>query len=109
MSQWEGRVSLYIDIDVNNCSTIVQFIDKLLLKLGAPQGHGKSVDALIDSMIYGEMNAIEAPYTVRIHNLETATPELRRDLNILSKYIIDAGDERLNSEGVDMRVKFEFL
>ncbi|MBC9884143.1 barstar family protein, partial [Bradyrhizobium sp. INPA01-394B] len=39
------------------------FYDALLAALGAPEGHGRNLNALIDSMVWAGMNAVEAPYT----------------------------------------------
>ena len=39
-----------IELDAAKWKTIIDFYDALLASLGAPEWHGKSPDALIDSM-----------------------------------------------------------
>ena len=39
-----------------------QFYDLLLSQIGAPEWHGRNLDALADSLITGSINAIEPPY-----------------------------------------------
>lgn len=34
--------------------------------LGSPEGHGNGPDAWIDSMLYGRMNEIDAPFRIEI-------------------------------------------
>ena len=50
-----------IDLSATNWKSTLDFYDALLAALGAPRGHGKSVDALIDSMVWGGMNKVEPP------------------------------------------------
>jgi len=49
-----------------------------LSALGAPEWHGRNFNALIDSMIRGGINKIEAPYTLRIRGLSRAPAEVRK-------------------------------
>ena len=58
-----------IDLDATAWSTPLDFYSALLLALGAPDWHGSSIPAITDSMIGGEINAVEPPYVVKIHNL----------------------------------------
>ena len=58
-----------INLDATDWVTGLDFYAALLPALGAPAWHGESAAAIADSMIAGEINAVEPPYTVRIHNL----------------------------------------
>lgn len=42
-----------IDLNAENWKSILDFYDALLPALGAPAWHGHSVNAIIDSMIWG--------------------------------------------------------
>lgn len=55
-----------IELDASSWSEILDFYNALLAELGAPDWHGRSVAALIDSMVYGHINAVEAPYLVKV-------------------------------------------
>jgi hypothetical protein len=48
----------------------LDFCDELLAALGAPEWHGRSVDALIDSVIVGSINAVMPPYRVEVSGLD---------------------------------------
>ena len=58
-----------IDLDATNWTTPLDFYSALLSALGAPDWHGNSISAITDSMIAGEINAVEPPYIVKVHNL----------------------------------------
>ena len=55
-----------IDRDAASWMTPLHFYAALLPALGAPEWHGNSVPAIVDSMIGGEINAVEPPYIVSI-------------------------------------------
>ena len=58
-----------IDLDATSWTVPLDFYAALLPALGAPEWHSESIAAICDSMIAGEINAVEPPYVVRIHNL----------------------------------------
>ncbi len=47
------------------------------MALGSPEGHGSSLDAFIDSIIYGGMNRIEPPLLIIIRDLHVAPPDVK--------------------------------
>jgi RNAse (barnase) inhibitor barstar len=59
----------WIELDGGSWTTALDFYTALLGALGAPKGHGRNINALIDSMIWGGMNAVEPPYTIRIRGI----------------------------------------
>lgn len=66
------------------------FYRALLRKLGAPDWHGKSITALIDSMIVGDINEVGSPMRVVVTGLdrasETAFDELISAFAALARY-----------------------
>lgn len=50
-----------IELNAMKWKTVIDFYDALLAAIGAPAWHSKSPDALIDSMVWGGMNAAEPP------------------------------------------------
>ena len=74
-----------VELDAAHWRTAQDFYDALLAALGAPEGHGHSVNALIDSMVYGGMNAVEPPYTVRIKNLKGAPKDILTEMGYLKE------------------------
>ena len=66
-----------IALDATKWQTVMDFYNALLASIGAPEWHGRSPDALIDSMIYGRINAVEPPYTIKISGLAQSPENLR--------------------------------
>jgi hypothetical protein len=58
-----------IELDAGKWATDLDFYNALLAALGSPKWHGYSVDALVDSMIWGGINAVEPLYIVRVQNV----------------------------------------
>ena len=56
-----------IIVDWENIETVDNFYDLFLPQVEAPEWHGRNLDALADSVITGDINKIEPPYT--IHNI----------------------------------------
>jgi len=61
-----------VDLVATGWITALDFYEALLAALGAPEWHGRSVDALVDSMIVGRVNKIDPPMVVRISKLNDA-------------------------------------
>ena len=67
------------------------FYSALLAGLGAPDWHGRNINALVDSMIYGEINAIEQPLRVIIRGLEGANRQAREELREVVDALVSEG------------------
>lgn len=80
-----------IALDASGWVTALDFYDALLARLGAPHWHGTSIDALIDSMIYGNINAIEAPYRILATDLDKAKHEAFDALAVAFVCLAQAG------------------
>ena len=65
-----------IDLNAETWQSPADFYAALLPALGAPEWYGDSIAAITDSMIGGEINAVDPPYVVRIHNLQAT--DIRR-------------------------------
>ena len=55
-----------LKLDAGRWKTMGDFYDALLAAIQAPRQHGRGLDALIDSMIYGGINGIEPPYRIEV-------------------------------------------
>jgi hypothetical protein len=69
-----------IRLDASGWHSVLDYYEALLAALGAPRGHGRSVNALIDSMVYGGINAVEPPYRVVISNHADLPNEVRQEI-----------------------------
>lgn len=79
-----------IELDAQHWSKPTDFYSALLRKLGAPDWHGESIPALIDSMIVGDINQVDLPLRVIVTGLnkadEDAFDELIKAFVALSRY-----------------------
>ena len=96
-----------IELDAGNWRTPSDFYDALLAALGSPKWHGRNVNALADSMVYGGINSIAPPYTVQISNADHL-PTAVREAIITTAAVIEAvcADRRARA-GVDTHVKLQ--
>lgn len=67
----------HIEIDASCWRGPLDFYDAILAALDAPGWHGHSVDALIDSIIVGNINGVDPPYRIEVSNLLDAEPVAR--------------------------------
>ena len=57
-----------IELDASDWKTTSDFYDALLSALGAPDWHGRSGVALVDTMLHDDVNKVVAPYRVEVRN-----------------------------------------
>lgn len=74
-----------IELDAKDWRSFHDYADALRTALGSPDGHGTSVDAFIDSMVYGGMNKVNPPYTIRIKNTKNLHKDILDEIHALQK------------------------
>lgn len=57
-----------IELDSIDWKTTDNFYDALFSALGAPDWHGRSGVALVDTMLHDDVNKVAPPYRVEIQN-----------------------------------------
>jgi len=72
-----------VQIDASHWKNVLDFYDALLAALGAPHWHGRNINALIDSMVYGNINAIEAPYKIQVTGTAHIPAEVQQELTFV--------------------------
>ncbi|MBA3895560.1 MAG: barstar family protein [Sphingomonadaceae bacterium] len=70
-----------VELNAAQWINAVDFYEGLLSALGAPEWHGRNINALIDSMIYGEINTVEQPFRVEVRGLKCAGPQAIAELH----------------------------
>jgi hypothetical protein len=65
-----------IELDASGWLSPLDFYDALLASLGAPEWHGRSIAALIDSIIVGDINSVAPPYRVVVTGLKRAEEDV---------------------------------
>lgn len=103
----ENNHAFLITLDAKDWSRVLDLYDALLLGLGAPKEHGRSIGALLDSMVWGFMNDIEPPYTIRIVNTEGLAKDIRNEIDLLAKCIIEDRAAHREQDGTDVDVNIE--
>lgn len=93
-----------IELDAAKWKTVLDFYRALLASIGAPEWHGKSTNALIDSMIWGGINAVEPPYTVQISGLSAAPQEIRDEVELVSDMLVEHRIYRKRHDRGDVEV-----
>jgi RNAse (barnase) inhibitor barstar len=93
-----------IEIDGSDWQNVKDFLAALRAAIGAPDWHGWNVNAFIDSMIWGGINEIEAPYEIRILGTERASKDVTDHINLLASALAEARKWKLDYRGEDTAV-----
>ncbi len=96
-----------IELDAARWKNIVEFYDDLLAALGSPKWHGYSPDALIDSMIWGGMNAIDPPYKIIVRNIAQTPSEVADHVKLSKEALAEGRAYYRAQKGYDVIVDFE--
>lgn len=96
-----------IELDATKWKTVIDFYDALFAAIGAPAWHGKSPDALIDSMIWGGINSVEPPYIIRISGTATLSKELRDRIGLIKQVLAEGRMDYRSRRGGDVEVAIE--
>ncbi len=80
-----------IELDASGWLNAMAAVDALKQAIGSPEGHGASPDAFVDSMIFGGMNELEPPYTIRIAGLAKASTPARDFISNLAGALVAQG------------------
>ncbi|HYM17573.1 MAG TPA: barstar family protein [Micropepsaceae bacterium] len=96
-----------IELDASSWTTVLDFYAALLAALGAPNWHGMNINALIDSMIWGGINAVEPPYTVRIREIAKLSKDIVGEVELAKRALSEARAEFRRSRGHDVEVLLE--
>jgi hypothetical protein len=92
--------ALVIELDAQHWKSFRDYADALRAALGSPEGHGSSVDAFIDSMVYGGMNEVNPPYTIIIKNTKGLSQEILAEIEALKNSLPKPGAE--SNAGADI-------
>lgn len=65
-----------IQIDLLELKDELGLINRILQDVGAPVWHGKNINALVDSLVYGNINRIDSDLRLVIYNKTLASKSL---------------------------------
>ena len=98
-----------ITLDASKWEEPLDFYDAILPALGAPEWHGRNLNALTESMVWGEINTIEPPYTVQIVATKNLSPEIQEELTWAAEDLAEARKDFKSRKGHDVDVNFELV
>lgn len=99
----------YIELSARNWKTVLDFYCDVLAALGAPEWHSKSINGMVDSMVWGGINTVHPPYIVRIRGMKRLPEAVRREIEILEKEIAKQRTVHLRRHKKDVEVEFELM
>ena len=91
-----------VEIDATRCANPKEFARLLHEAIQAIPGHGSSIEAFVDSMVFGTMSELSPPYMITVTGAEN--PEVRAFAERLSNAIGQARLERRTRRGDDSEV-----
>lgn len=90
-----GPISMRrIVLDASGWKGSSDFYDALLPALGAPDWHGRNLNALLDSLSAGDINEVEPPFLVEVLNTGSLNGELKSFLREVAETFGDARNDR---------------
>ena len=98
-----------IELDAKDWKSFRDYLGALKAALGSPDWHGNNIDAFLDSMIWGGINKVNPPYTVKICNTSGLPKEIIEEIELLSRSLMDARAESKIRRGQDVDVKLEII
>lgn len=96
-----------VDLDASGWKNVLDFYDAILAAVGAPKGHGRNPNALVDSIVWGGMNRLEPPYTIRIFRTVLLPKDVREHIGLVERDIVKARMEYRKQQGGDVEVAIE--
>ncbi len=98
-----------IELDASKWANALDFLLALKAALGSCEGHGTSPDAFVDSMVWGGMNNVEPPYTVKVVCSSDAPLEVREYIDLMVNVIREAREWKLSNTSTDTDVSIEVV
>lgn len=95
--------------DASKWRTPSDFYDAILEAPGSPEWHGQNLNALTESMVWGEINAVEPPHTMRIISTANCPSALREELTLVAKTLAKTRSDFKSIEGHDVEVNFALI
>jgi RNAse (barnase) inhibitor barstar len=97
-----------IDLDANDWKTTEDFYDALISALGAPDWHGRSAVALVDTMLHDDVNKVVSPYRVEVRNSANLPSSVKFHIIDVINLFRDVRARRLE-RGADVEVSIVLI
>jgi len=83
-----------VELDAGGWTTPLDFLDAVRGAVGASDGCGLDIDAIVEAMVRG--GSLEPPYTIRIVATAKADSKVRTEIEALAKALKDTRIWRAN-------------
>ncbi len=97
-----------IELDASGWTTTEDFYDALLSELGAPDWHGHSGVALVDTMFHSDVNKVVPPFRVEIRNSTNLPSIVKSDITDVIN-LFQAVRARRRERGADVDVSIALV
>jgi hypothetical protein len=96
-----------VELHADGWVTALDVVNALKKAIGAPDWHGSSVNAFVDSMVYDDdINALKSPYTIKISGVDKAKPEAQEEIRCLVQVINEhSASDRGSELEVTLRIE----
>jgi len=94
-------------LDAGSWSTASDFYDALLSAIGAPDWHGRNINAVVDSMVFGGINTLQPQYAVTVVNAAQLSEPIKTEVALLADAIQEARKDRYARTGEDVIVSLQ--
>lgn len=81
-----------IRLDAAHWREVDDLYNALLAALGAPQWHGRNLNALEESLADDDINKVRQPFSIEVASADRASPIVRRALDGLADLVRDLRD-----------------
>jgi hypothetical protein len=98
-----------IELDASKWSTITDFLVALRAAIEAPEWHGLSPDAFIDSMIWGGINRLDPPYEIQIIGMQNVPPEVNQYVHLVADALKRARQEKRVNREIETEVSLRIV
>ena len=98
-----------IIIDASDWKTGQDFYNAMFSSLGSPNWHGTNVNALVESMVWGEINKVEPPFRVEIVATKHLPASIMQELTWTAEGVVSARADRKRRWGEDVKVSFQIM
>jgi hypothetical protein len=96
-----------VELDAQNCTSVLSFYDALLRAIEAPRWHGHSIGALIDSMVWGGINGLEPPCRIRVTGSHALAADVRTEILEIAGALMGGRADHVRREGTDVEISLE--
>ena len=96
-----------IELDATHWKDVEDFYDAFLHAVGAPNGHGRNPNAVIDSVIWGGMNSLNPPLRIQIKGMKHAPEDVVEEIETIRRALAKASGDFRVRRGRDIDVRLE--